>query len=304
MFVKRRIYFYSIRSLDPERAVSELNPRDVAEDIRSLRDADRYLSCDGFDLCVIPEAQEGRFRFGRKRDSALLEKEGTLLPLMFEQGEGLFDCIHVAFLPDGIVAADVNLHGPRLPQLSDYLARKLPRCVPVAFDILLRSDVASALAKVKEIRLLQMRIDPSNAEIFAPLDAGFPRLARAWQKRMGAGSLEITLKYENFSRHPLSAAASDAVRAIVAGSDYRLASDKFRIRVSPDGQRTTMLDLLEDKFSFQVSLPDWILRYPDTLAEKIYLSMERWHQLSRAELRQAARISECADSVNGTITTS
>lgn len=292
----RQIYFYQmmdVRDLWRNDSVPRFSPSLLATDLERLKGESQfhYIN-DEYDLCLLSDGNNA-FRFGkaRKTDMARVVVDGKVKPLTLGAGEKLFDAIHIVFLPDGLVGAEFNLVGPKMPTLTDYLDSKLTSCAPVAFDRLMHGDVLERLSHVHEVRLIEMRIDTARSEVLAPFGDGWIDSNKWMHEQLGVGSVEITLRAGTTARRALPERAIAAVREMLLSPNLREAADKFRIKAVPDGSDMAItIDLLEDKLMASVEIPRDVYRQPDRYKEFMYGKIRQTYTALRQDILQAVRV--------------
>src|SRR5579859_309670 len=294
--ITRQIYFYQMSDISDlwhGESMPNFNPSLLALDLANLNDSARYVSVnEEYELYLIYDSDDC-FRFGKARtaDMATVEADGLVRPLVLEHGKKLFDRIHMVFFPSGVVGAEFNLYGQKMPQLTDYLVSRLTSCKPVVFDRLVHEDVMKRLEHLSEVKLIEMRIDPERAEVLAPFGDGWIETSKWMHHKFGVGSLEISLRAGNTAHKPLLKEALDAVREMFSGPKIKEATDKFRINAVPDGQNITMsIDLLDDKLMNTVEIQRHVYRNPDRYKELMFDRIRRTYAALEQEIMQAAKV--------------
>jgi hypothetical protein len=295
--ITRQIYFYQMEGIQDlwhnASTTPRFDPALLARDLKALQGNNRYFHVnDEYDLCLLCDGDDS-FQFGKARrtDTARVEKNGTVKPLTLAQGEKLFDCIHIVFFPSGVVGAEFNLFGPKMPALTEYLVAKLTSCMAVAFDRLVHTDVMQRLDHLHEIKLIDLRIDTARSEILAPFGDGWIAANQWMNEQLGVGSIGISLRAAHTAHRPLKAKVIEAIREMVSGPNFREAADKFRIKAVPDGSSVSItIDLLEDKLMASVEIPRHIYRTPDLYRDFMYKKIRSTYAALSQDIMRAVRI--------------
>jgi hypothetical protein len=298
--VERRISFYRVCAglddagrplpFDPGPALVRLERLPFTEKGRYLPADERNVTCCWVDRAVPLH----RLRFGYIRRSGLpqVERRGQLTPLHIPATSGLVEQVHVVFFAGGIVGSEFNFYGPRIPRLAQYLAAKAPRdgCAALAFEPLLRQDVAEQLDHLRDIRLLRLRIRPSYAAQVARADRDLGSAFEAAGRAGKAEEMEIVLKALPHSRHPLAEQLLDAVKRLARFADLRSEVSRFDVKgLHSETGRVEELDLLSD----QLIATGKIICQDRTRAlnpESAYAAIEHAHHELRDQLALAAGV--------------
>lgn len=295
--IVRQIYFYQMADIydlwHNASTMPKFSPALLAADLMALPGDKQYLEVnDDYDLCLLADGNDS-FQFGkaRKTEMASVVANGRVKPLTLAHGEKLFDRIHIVFFPSGVVGAEFNLFGPKMPALTEYLISKLSSCTPVAFDRLVHGDVMERLSHVREVKVIEMRIDAARSEVMAPFGDGWIDTAKWMNQQLGVGSVEVALRAGTTARRPFSERAIAAVREMLSGPHLREATDKFKIKAVPDGSNMTIsIDLLDDKLMEAVEIPRDICRNPDRYKEFMYNKIRTIYNALKRDIMQAARV--------------
>jgi hypothetical protein len=228
--VERNIYFYRLDTggrnigepiaFDPTPILRHIDSLPFAIPGRYAVDNDERVTSCWVDHNKAPH----RIRIGsiRRSDLPQVEQGGDLTPLRIPAGAGLVEQIHIVFFPDGLVGSEFNFYGPRISHLGSYLAEKSP--VPgmhFAFEHLLRQDVAEQLARLEDIRLLDLRIRSSYANVIAEADHDLGSAFKAAQRASEADEVGLVLRPRPYSRGSLAIRLLDTVRRVSKNEDCR-----------------------------------------------------------------------------------
>lgn len=204
--VQRKIYFYRVDAgFDDAGRPVRFEPTSVLQHIESLSlsTGDRHWEGpDGNATCCWVEADMPlrRMKVGtvRRGDLPQMEQAGTVSPLPIPPGSGLVEQIHVVFFPEDpeiIIGAEFNHYGPRISRLKHYLDEKAKGvCPSLAFQSLLRGDVRDQLARLKDIRLFDLRVQAPFVETLRRADESMWRGLDAWFQAGGAEEVEVLLR--------------------------------------------------------------------------------------------------------------
>jgi hypothetical protein len=255
--VERRIAFFRVYAgcddagrplpFDPGPALARVHRLPFTAKGRYWQDDDGNATCCWVD-CAEPMA---RLRFGHIRRSGLpqVERRGLLTPLHIPAASGLVEQVHVVFFPGGIIGSEFNFYGPRVPRLAQYLAAKAGEgCAALAFEPLLRQDVAAQLDQLADIRLVRLRIRASYAAQVAQADRDLGSAFAAAGRAGDAEELEIVLKSLPRSRHPLAERLLGAVKRLAGFSDLRSEVSRFDVKgLHQQTGHVEELDILSDQ---------------------------------------------------------
>lgn len=253
--LERKIHFYRARIGEDEAGRPlPFDARPHLNRIQQLSFASpgRYQTVEeGNVMCCWPRStkQQPRLVFGVIRRSGLpqLERAGQIHALEIAEAEGLVEAVHVAFYPDNIVGADFNFYGPRMSRLSRYLRHQDPS-LDVEFDPLLRADVANQLAKLRDVRVLQLRARTSIADTLARADRSLSDAFRAAAAAGSAEVVDITLSMKPHSRRSLGDQMLGVVRRLAGMPDLRESASAFVVRgFSNETGQVEEVDILRDQ---------------------------------------------------------
>jgi|GEM_PF-2771315 len=104
-----------------------------------------------------------KFHFGIVRTGALpLIEESGSPPRPFELAEnaGFYEPMHAVLFEHGIVGAEYNHFGPRLPRISEYLTSKFPERVDeVDVTPLMKRGIEDELARMGEVKMFKIKLN-------------------------------------------------------------------------------------------------------------------------------------------------
>jgi hypothetical protein len=231
---------------DPTSVLQCINALPFTVDGRYWDSGEGHVTC----CWVDQEIPLSRLRLGNIRRSGLpqLEQDGTISPLSIPATSGLVEQVHVVFFPNQIVGSEFNFYGPRISRLGHYFAAKAKGlCPPLRFEPLLRQDVAEQLNRFQDIRLLQLKIRASYADILAQADEDLGNAFKAAARAGGAEELEIILKPPAYSRGRLSDRLLSAVKHLVRREDLRSEVSRFVVKgLNTATEQVDLVDVLSD----------------------------------------------------------
>lgn len=264
--LKRRIFFYRINAgTDPAtgepRVINFRQPFIHLETLPFNEDG-RYLktSDDEKQLCVWSENKDLpiRLRLAHIRRGAHppIEHEGEFSPLVLPAGRGLAEVTHMMIFPKNICATEFNFYGPRASQLAFYCGLKLKSDLCPAFKLnpLVRPDLQARLAKVTDIKVLDMKLRASYAETIRKADEDLGAALSASIKAVGArdfDEIEIRFVRKKKKSAPVMAVPQTllaAVRSLAVNKDTRESMSTFKIDGIVEGN-VSPFDILSEQFS-------------------------------------------------------
>ncbi len=249
--VERKIYFYR---MDSEQTFFgqpvPVDPGDIIRHIKRLIESgEHHWTNSNFittGCWLNREAPPQRLRFGTIRSSGLphIERAGALSPI----GENeIIELVHVVFFANQIVGVEFNPYGPRLPRLGAYLSATGYR-PHINFLPLLEQDAARKLDKLEPIRLLQLKIRPSFAEIIAQADEDLGSAFTAARRATEAEEIEIVLKPRAYSRRWLANRLIPIVRTLARREEIHDDVLRFDVKgLNIETGRVELVDVLSDQ---------------------------------------------------------
>jgi hypothetical protein len=265
--LKRRVFFYRINAgSDPAtgapRIVNFRQPLIQLETLPFNEDG-RYLktSDDDKQLCVWSDGEKNlpirlRVAYIRRGAHPPIEHEGEFSPLVLPAGRGLAEVTHVMIFPDNICAAEFNFYGPRASQLAFYCGLKVKNdlCPPFKLNPLVRPDLQARLAKVTDIKVLDIKLRASYAETVRKADEDLGAALSASIKAVGARDFdEIEIRFVRKKKKkavvtgvPQTLLA--AVRSLAGNKDTRESMSTFKIDGIVGGS-VSPFDILSEQFS-------------------------------------------------------
>lgn len=301
--LERNIHFYraDVGADDGGRPLS-FDPVPALKVISGLPFADnakgRYLVDDeGNAVCAFPGPNTQSLRFCQIRRSGLpqLEQAGNVSDLNIADNAGLLEAVHVMFFSDNIVGVDFNFYGPRLSRLGYYLHTKSGKAVGLAtFHPLLRNDVAEQLKHLTELRLFDLKVRSSYANIIRQADTslGAAFEANAQVLDGGVDEIELVLKPSKDNRRKALQRLLATLKSLVRGPELRENASRFLVKGKHDQTgRVVEIDLLHD----QLIACKQVLRLGERSravdSDSAFKAIQIAHDELAGDLRQAAGLS-------------
>ena len=258
--IERKVFFFRSdigsddggkpHPFDPTKAIRSICrlPFDQSEQSRYLSDDDTGVIC----LLTQNSINNNSIQFCKVRRSGLpqIENSGNLTDLNLDLQSGLLEATHIVFFANNIVGVEHNHHGPRVSRLGYYLRVKSGNQVPLAkFHPLIRSNVVEELEFLKELRLVDLRIQPSYAEIVRRADSS---LGAAFQAATDVvrepEQIELVLRMGPESRKWGLERLLGPIRSLVIREDLRDNVSKFQVKGRHSvTDKVETIDLLRDK---------------------------------------------------------
>jgi hypothetical protein len=186
----------------------------------------------------------------RRNALPLIEASGRFTDLTIPVGAGLAEQTHAILYPNGVVGVEFNFYGPRIARLGWYAMAKFRDLYPnpITFQPLLRQDVRARLARLLDIRVLELSVRRGYAGVLAQANrdifSGLEALAGASE----ADEIELVLKPKRYSRRErLAEGLLQAVRQVGNRADVRENSSRFRVQGTNPEQRSEWIDVLSDQ---------------------------------------------------------
>lgn len=201
--------------------------------------------------CWVHQNAHPGLQVGNLRRTGLpqLERRGNMVPLEIPAAGGLVELVHVVFFPNNIVGSEFNFYGPRLSRLGHYLGVKAGHIhKSVEFLPLLRQDVLDQLSRLKDIRLFQIKMRASYADVIAEADKDLGSAFAAAAKAGDAETIEIILSPKPYSREPISEKLLSLAKRLAKRTDTREEVSRFVVKGFDDeAGRSQLIDILSDR---------------------------------------------------------
>jgi hypothetical protein len=299
--IERKIYFYHANAgsfdngtqvpFDIVPALDHIDGLDFANDGRYVPDDDRVLCC-----WIDSTNEHPQLRLGGIRRNGLpqVERAGRLSDLNIPADSGLVEAIHIVSFEDNIFAADYNFYGPRMSQLSHYLAVRAAEQSPaVTFEALIHPDVEEQLNQLEDVRLFQLKIRAPFAAHVSRASANLGSAFEAAARVGNAEELEIILRPAKRSHNTLSRQLINAARSLLSLSDITTEASKFKIAGHrSDIGRTDTIDLLNEQLIAKADVVRQSRRGRAVDSKSVYEAIHRAYTELRPRLEQAAGIAQ------------
>jgi hypothetical protein len=302
--VNRKVSFYRINAGVAEtgqpRTVN-FGPALRSIEAMAFNEAGRYLSSKtdmGKDLCcwIEPNPQlPYKLKLGniRRSDHPPVEQDGKLSPLLLGAKEGLAELTHFVIFADGIVGVESNYFGPRASAFPFYCALKVGDQLPsFKLNPLLRRDIQKQIAELGEVRMLDMKIKTSYAEVVEQANSDLGSAFRATAKAVGArpsDDLELYFRRSKAKEQPGGflnpVNLIPFIQSMARRKDLREEVSTFRLQ--GEGRRQ-VVDVLSEQFVMNVSVERSVDRSNAVNSESVYEAITAAHadllpQLNTAE---------------------
>lgn len=269
--VERRIVFYKVDAGLDEDGVPlavDLNPALRRVDGLPFSDVGRYLVGDNdvATCCwvdVIGPRSRVRLANVRRQGLPQLEETGTLGPLPIRPEQGIAEQAYIVLFPEEmhgvpvLIAGGVfNVYGPRVPRLGYYLSRRAPGLTPVvSIRPLLRHDAVAAIDRLRDIRLLRLRI--ARPYVAAVGDAS-ESLGDAFAAMASVGApedIEVVLRPRRRSRNVLGDDLLGVARRLVRREELVEGMIDFEVKgLNGETGQIDLVDVLNDKLVSRKSI--------------------------------------------------
>ncbi len=257
---ERRIMFYRIDcgtdeggdaiAYDPEPPFRRINGLGWNNNGRYQPSMDGGVTCAWVDR--MQANQRMQFATVRRAGLPLVEDgSGTLTSLGIPPSSGLAEITHVLFFPNNILGAVFNFYGPRPTRLSGYLKAKVPGTpAELSIEPLIRADVAEQLDRFETLRLVDLKIRPSYAQIVEQANdsLGSAFTAATAAVTDGAKGLQLVLTSDRKKTASLGQTLMNAVKWLAARDDLHENVSRFTVGgLDSETGNSAKLDLLSDK---------------------------------------------------------
>lgn len=248
--IARKVYFFRVSDFANLKNTLPL----CLQKIENLpfNDRGRYLLDPQSDarLCVFPDELEYplKLRFGRIRRDLLpdIEEKGQLAPLDLSEDAGIIDVCHIIIFEDGYLAAEWNHNGPMLKRLGPYLFQKGGSLSgPLRCLNLFERDIVDLVGSLRSVKVLEIDVPSSNAELAAQADKGLATAIQASRDLGASKKIGLTLTAESGSPKLKNLALNLA--SLVRGSQRKNFLKLTATGYDRDTGRSRFVDILEEK---------------------------------------------------------
>jgi len=256
--VERSIQFYRADvGLAPDGSVLQWDPAPTLRRINALpfRADGRYQDIDDgavFWVNVARAARPQRIVLVTVRRNALpqIEARGQFTDLAIPVGSGLAEQTHASLFANGVVGVEFNFYGPRLNRLGWYAMTKFADLYPQPLTLqpLLRQDVRNRLARLRDIRVLDLSIRRGYAGVLAQANRDIFTGLEAMGDASAAEEIHVVLKPARYSRTGrLARPLLQAVRQLSNRNDLRDNASTFRVQGTNEQLHSEWIDVLSDQ---------------------------------------------------------
>lgn len=299
--LERNIYFYAADvGVDDSGRLLPFDPTTPLQHIDNmpLRGPDRRLPLpdDKASYCwVDSHSPPQRLRIANIRRSGFpfVESQGNLQSLSIPADSGLSDHIHVVFFENNIVGADYNFYGPRISGLQNYLAAKAADwCHNLSFGALVDPDTAQRLNRYEELRVLELRMRPADAEILRNYSRGLAGAFDAANEFLDEDAqFEVVLRPKSHSRRGIGREALETVKRMFLNDELRERASRFRVQgINQLGDTENFIDLLSDDLVVRKPMVRQDVRSRTVVAESAYQAIIEAYAEVESKLARASRL--------------
>jgi hypothetical protein len=236
--IERRVYFFRacLRGLDPGGLPYVFDPSGFMRILRLVEQSkNRYLEAEeGHVLSVWPMEPDvpELLTFGNIQRDALpqIDEGGIWRFLQLPQDAGVLHLSHIVLFPDGVVAAETHQHGPRLSQLSQFVAAKVQGYPPISFDPLINRSVVDRLHNLGDLRLVHFRIKRTYQQILNEKGINLAASFEGVDQDQNGETIEVSLRWTGPARRSIVRRALDTIIAAVADPESRPAFERADVR--------------------------------------------------------------------------
>jgi hypothetical protein len=177
---ERKIYFYRAfpQNQDPE---FELDRAAVCKAIVALKGTDEFYIDEGADKITCGEVVSDKlppclklYAIRRENLPSRDSGDGVIEELQLQEAEGLAEAVHIRLYPNSIIAAEFFYYGPRISRFQTFLNQRCDQQVVV--KELIRGDAIERALKLKDVRALRVKINPSDISKQKVSELGFDGL--------------------------------------------------------------------------------------------------------------------------------
>ncbi len=298
--VERKIHFYlanagqeefgSLLPFDPDPVLERIDAIPKNSPQRRLQRADNKSTYCWVDRRDAP--QRIRVATIRRSGYPFVERLGDLSPLGVPEDSGLADPIHVVFFDNNVVGADYNFYGPRLGSLEHYFRSKADGTCPreLRFETLMDPDAAERLERFRELRVLDLKVRPSDAEVRSQLSEGLGGGFDASDAMGSVGEVGILLKPEPYSRESIPRRILDFARRMSRNENFLNNSNRFRAKGVDESGDVEVVDILNDQLVVNKKM---IREDPQSRAlvkESVYAAIEESYEELENKIERAVSI--------------
>jgi len=212
-----------------------------------------WRQANGDDICLVVDRKTcpQRIRLGNIRRSGFPQTEngGKVSPLKLAENAGLVEYTHIVVLGNNIIGAEFNFYGPRVSRLQSYLNLKAKDHGPrIRINQLIRGDIAEQLKRLKDVRMLDLKIEKSQIEAINQADKHLGAAFNAAATLSDAQEIELVLKPKPRSDKALSPGLLSFVQKFGASKSVRDQAERFYTKgLDPQTNAVEFIDVLSDQ---------------------------------------------------------
>lgn len=300
--VNRRIHFYRVSHgcddsgypipFDVQSALSVIEGT-------GFSNFGRYLTDDSGDSLCLWRIETGRYptvKFSKIRRSALpqIEEKGAFSDLYISEESGLVESIHGVFFENNIAGFEYNSHAPRISSLEYYLKNKANlREKQLSIEPIIRKEVTDQLDRLREIRLLDIRVRRGISTALANAGVSLSSTFRETEELLlGGDEFAISMKMSPSNRAGALRKFIQDLKLIVCNPSVRehMKNGVVRGKCS-DSNRVETVDLLRDKFIVDAKVVRLNTRTRAVDEQSIIEQIEAAYTALKDQLETAASVS-------------
>jgi hypothetical protein len=182
----------------------ELDREAVCRSIEALKGKPLFYLDEGEDRITCAEVVRSKlppriklYAIRRQNLPSRDDGAGVIGELALKESEGLAEAIHLRLYPNSIVAAEFFYYGPRISRLETFLNERCGQ--DIVIKQLLRGDAIERALKFHEIRVLRVKIHPSNISKASARELGFDGLMATAKNFDADVYADVTLRAETGS---------------------------------------------------------------------------------------------------------
>lgn len=279
-----------------------------AKDGRFFLKKDKDIWSMKIDSPTVPiKARMGTIR---KTGLPLYWKSGNVSPLKARVDEGLYEPMHFMIFVENTLGSnyvagfEYNLYGPKPHNFMRYI--KLiasPVVDKIELKVLMRKDIQKLLNRIREIRVLKLRVYKDKGHLLRRLNRSLPDAIAALQDTTDAECIEIVLRSRKNSKKRIKIPFADKLVSWLTTPDASEAVDNLKIRAKVEElKKTVEFDLLQPLIRSQEEVVVEIgksdiqesggaetryalsIEYESALAEAMYNAIERAYGKERSDI--------------------
>ncbi len=200
---ERKIYFYRAFPMDEEDGWS-LDRKGICDAIGALKGTNDFYLDDGDDKITCAEVgrdqapQSIKFYSIRRQDLPSRDDgAGVISDLDLAAEEGLAEAVHVRLFPNNVIAAEFFYYGPRISRIHGYLNARCDQ--DIYLRPFIRGDLVQSAMDLKDIRLLRIKVHPSEVSRQEARELGFDKVMAAAKEFDADIAIDVTMRSEKYN---------------------------------------------------------------------------------------------------------